>query len=77
MLRSLRRSASGLSRPLLVFEAAYDRLSDNRRNRAFLQRTLGGRYSLKTVDAEHFLLAEPCRDQVIDALLDWVEDTRC
>jgi len=77
MLANLRRRAGELSTPLLVLEAAHDRLSDNRRNRALLEHALAGRYSHKTFDAEHFLLAEQCRDQVIDALVQWLEDTRC
>jgi acylglycerol lipase len=74
MIRELRRDVSELSVPLLVLEAAHDRLSDNQRNRKLLNKALGARYHWQTFDAEHFLLAEPCRDRVIDALVDWVRD---
>jgi hypothetical protein len=53
-------------------EAGNDRLSDNLRNRGLLARALGDRCTWTTFDAEHFLLAEPCRDQVIEALVNWV-----
>jgi alpha-beta hydrolase superfamily lysophospholipase len=72
MLRRLRRDAGRLQVPLLVLEAEHDRISDNRRNRLLLERALGGRYRRVSYDAEHFLLAEPCRDQVLDELAGWV-----
>lgn len=72
MVRELRRKAPGLRVPVLVLEAGRDRLSDNRRNRALLRRALGERCRWQTFDAEHFLLAEPCRDRVVDALAEWV-----
>jgi alpha-beta hydrolase superfamily lysophospholipase len=72
MLRELRRHTGELAVPLLVFEAARDRISDNRRNRRFLDRSLGARYRRITFDAEHFLLAEPCRDEVLGQLVDWM-----
>ena len=72
MLGMLRRGAADLQIPLLVCEAARDRLSDNTRNRALLAAALGERCQWATFDAEHFLLAEPCRDQVLDALDAWV-----
>jgi alpha-beta hydrolase superfamily lysophospholipase len=56
-----------LELPTLVLEAARDRLSDNARNRA----TLGDLCLWRTFDAEHFLLAEPCVDQVIDTIVQW------
>jgi acylglycerol lipase len=74
MLGGLRRGAGALPVPLLVFEAAHDRLSDNRRNRALLSRALGERCRWATFDAEHFLLAESCRDEVLDTLVAWVSE---
>ena len=71
MLGWLRKRVAELSTPLLVVEAGRDRLADNRRNRALLDRTLGQRCTWQSFDAEHFLLAEPCREQVIDALVAW------
>jgi len=72
MLGMLRRQAGDLRVPLLVCEAARDRLSDNRRNRALLNRALGERCHWATFDAEHFLLAEACRDEVLEKLMAWV-----
>jgi hypothetical protein len=36
-----------------------------------LDRALGSRCRWLPFDAEHFLLAGPCAEQVIDALADW------
>jgi muconate cycloisomerase len=58
--------------PLLVVEAARDRISDNAANAALLDRRLAGRVRRVTFDAEHFLLAEPCRDAVLDEIAAWV-----
>jgi alpha-beta hydrolase superfamily lysophospholipase len=74
MLGVLRKGAGQLPVPLLVCEAAHDRLSDNVRNRALLASALGERCRWATFDAEHFLLAEPCRDQVLDTLVAWVSE---
>jgi acylglycerol lipase len=72
MLNWLRRGTSRLDVPVLVLEAARDRISDNPRNRAVLTRALGGGCHFAPFDAEHLLLTEPCRDQVLDTLVDWV-----
>jgi alpha-beta hydrolase superfamily lysophospholipase len=74
MLGALRRDVARVPVPVLVLEAARDRLSDNARNRALLTRALGDRCRWQTFDAEHFLLAEPCREQVIDALSRWATE---
>jgi alpha-beta hydrolase superfamily lysophospholipase len=74
MLGALRRDVGQVRVPVLVLEAARDRLSDNTRNRALLTRALGDRCRWQTFDAEHFLLAEPCREQVIDALVRWATE---
>jgi muconate cycloisomerase len=71
MLASLRRRLGQLSVPLLVVEAAQDRISDNERN-AVLTRSLGDRCRRISFDAEHFLLAEPCRDEVLDEIAAWM-----
>jgi alpha-beta hydrolase superfamily lysophospholipase len=71
MLGRLRRGVGRLDVPLLVLEAERDLIADNRRNRALLDRALGGRCRTVSFDAEHFLLAEPCRDQVIETLVRW------
>ena len=71
MIRWLRRNVAKLEVPLLVLEAARDRISHTPRNRALLDRALGGRCQFVTFDAEHFLLAEPCRDRVVDTLVRW------
>jgi muconate cycloisomerase len=76
MLSRLRRHVHDLGVPLLVIEASRDRISDNRRNADLLHRRLGERWRKVSFDAEHFLLAEPCRDQVIDELVDWVAAER-
>ena len=55
-------------------EAEHDRISDNVRNRASLSEALGERCRWITFDAEHFLLAEPCRDDVILAMAGWVDE---
>ncbi len=72
LLRLVRRSARQLSVPVLVLEGEHDRISDNERNRAALGEALGERCRWITFDAEHFLLAEPCRDEVLDELVRWV-----
>src|SRR5947209_10174676 len=71
MLRELRTGVHDLDVPVLVLEASRDRLSDNARNRRLLETRLGERCRWMSFDAEHFLLAEPCRDQVIDTIVDW------
>ena len=70
LLRFVRGGAPQVSVPMLVLEAEQDRISDNERNRA----ALGEHSRWITFDAEHFLLAEPCRDDVIAAIADWVEE---
>jgi lysophospholipase len=72
MLRFLRRGVGRLTVPMLVFEAGRDRISDNPRNRAALERGPVDRRRFVTFDAEHFLLAEPCRDEVLDETARWV-----
>jgi L-Ala-D/L-Glu epimerase len=72
MVFSLRRRAGELAVPLLVLEAARDRIVDNDANAALLDRRLSGRWRRVTFDAEHFLLAEPCRDAVLDEIAAWV-----
>jgi alpha-beta hydrolase superfamily lysophospholipase len=75
MLDDLRTQLPSLSVPTLVLEAAHDRLSDNVRNRTLLNKTLGDRCAWITFDAEHFLLAEPCADQVLDTIVRWTSHT--
>jgi alpha-beta hydrolase superfamily lysophospholipase len=72
MLSSLRRNAARVGVPLLVLEAAHDRLSDNARNRALLARAVGEQCRWARFEAEHFLLAESCREAVLDTLVAWV-----
>lgn len=72
MNRRLRRELPALQVPVLVLEAERDRISDNGGNRALLTRALGDRCRFRSFDAEHFLLAEPCRDDVLDALDEWI-----
>ena len=72
----LRRHVGDLRVPLLVVEAAGDRIADNHANAALLDRRLGGAWRRVTFDAEHFLLAEPCRDDVLDAIVAWAADRR-
>jgi len=72
MIASLRRRVGSLTVPLLVVEATRDRISDNAANAALLDRSLGGRWRRSTFDAEHFLLAEPCREAVLDEIAAWV-----
>lgn len=72
MLGFVRGGAGQLKVPLLVCEAERDRLSDNVRNRALLATALGERCRWATFGAEHFLLAEPCRDDVLDTIVAWV-----
>jgi alpha-beta hydrolase superfamily lysophospholipase len=74
MLGFLRKGAGQMQLPLLVCEASRDRLSDNVRNRALLATALSERCHWATFDAEHFLLAEPCRDQVLDQLVAWISE---
>jgi acylglycerol lipase len=74
MVKWLRRNARRLDIPLLVFEGTGDRISDNVRNRALLDGALGSRVRWVSLDAEHFLLAEPCRDEVLDGLTRWVSE---
>jgi muconate cycloisomerase len=69
---SLRRRLGELTVPLLVLEAGRDRVADNEANTALLDRCLGGRWRRVAFDAEHFLLAEPCRDAVLDEIAAWV-----
>ncbi|MGH8971637.1 MAG: alpha/beta fold hydrolase [Acidimicrobiia bacterium] len=76
MLSWLRNHVGDLGVPLLVIEASRDRIADNRRNGALLRGRLGDRARRVSFDAEHFLLAEPCRDQVIDELVGWVAGER-
>jgi muconate cycloisomerase len=76
MVASLRRRLGGLNVPLLVIDAAGDRISANDANAALLDRRLGGRWSRVTFDAEHFLLAEPCRDDVLAEIVAWVTADR-
>jgi alpha-beta hydrolase superfamily lysophospholipase len=71
MLKDLRRGLGELPVPVLVLEATRDRLSHNQRNRVLLDRVLGERCRWESFDAEHFLLAEPCCEQVIDAIVRW------
>ena len=71
MMPWLRRGIARLQVPLLVVEAARDRIADNLRNRALLDRALGGRWERLVFDAEHLLVAEPCRDDLLDALAGW------
>lgn len=71
MLSELRATVGQLDVPVLVCEATRDRLSDNIRNRRLLESALGSRCQWLPFDAEHFLLAEPCAGQVIDALTQW------
>jgi alpha-beta hydrolase superfamily lysophospholipase len=71
MHRRLRRRAGEVDLPVLVLAASRDRISDNARNRALLEPALGDRLRWVDFDAEHFLLAEPCRDDVVDELAAW------
>ena len=72
MVAGLRRRLGELAVPLLVLEAARDRIADNDANAALLDRCLGGAWQRVSFDAEHFLLAEPCRDEVLDEIVAWV-----
>jgi alpha-beta hydrolase superfamily lysophospholipase len=72
MLVHLRGRVGELDVPLLVCEASRDRLSDNVSNRRLLGAALGSRCRWLPFDAEHYLLAEPCAEQVVDALAHWV-----
>ncbi len=71
MMSRLRRHVGELRVPLLVVEAARDRIADNRRNRALLDRALGDRWERLAFDAEHLLVVEPCRDALLDSLGEW------
>jgi muconate cycloisomerase len=72
MITSLRARVGELAVPLLVVEAARDRIADNAATAELLDRRLGGRCRRVAFDAEHFLLAEPCRDDVLDEIAAWV-----
>jgi L-Ala-D/L-Glu epimerase / N-acetyl-D-glutamate racemase len=72
MSAALRRRLGELAVPLLVIEAGRDRIADNDANAALLDRRLGGAWQRVSFDAEHFLLAEPCRDEVLDEIVAWV-----
>jgi len=76
MVSSLRRRLGDLAIPLLVIEAAQDRIADNAANTGLLDRRLGGAWERISFDAEHFLLAEPCRDEVLDEIVAWVAGDR-
>ena len=76
MVATLRRRLGELTVPLLVIEAAQDRIADNAANAVLLDRQLGGAWRRVTFDAEHFLLAEPCRDEVLDEIVAWVSGHR-
>jgi muconate cycloisomerase len=76
MVSSLRRRLGDLAVPLLVIEATQDRIADNDANTALLDRRLGGGWERISFDAEHFLLAEPCRDEVFDEIVAWVAGDR-
>ena len=69
----LRLDAGKLAVPLLVLAASRDRIADNKRSRQLLESRLGRRCRWVTFEAEHFLLAEPCRDDVIAAIVDWID----
>jgi muconate cycloisomerase len=72
MITSLRAQLGELAVPLLVVEAARDRIADNDANAALFDERLGDRWRRVPFDAEHFLLAEPCRDDVLDEIARWV-----
>ena len=74
MMRFLRHNVGRVDVPILVFEAARDRISDNARNRAAFEGAVGDRCRFVTFDAEHFLLAEPVRDDVLDELASWASE---
>jgi muconate cycloisomerase len=76
MVSGLRRRVGELTVPLLVVEAARDRIADNAANAALLDRALGGRWQRVRFDAEHFLLADPCRDDVLDTVAAWIAGPR-
>ncbi|HZS94437.1 MAG TPA: alpha/beta fold hydrolase [Chloroflexota bacterium] len=71
MLGRLRRDVGRVGVRILVFEAARDRISDNEGNRRLLSGALGDSVTFQTLDAEHFLLTEWCRDDVLDAIDRW------
>jgi len=71
---SLRHDVGRLKVPAFVLAASRDRISDNERNQRLLSAALGPGCHWRTFDGEHFLLAEPCRDEVIDAVLAWIRD---
>ena len=72
MVATLRRRLGDLTVPLLVIEAARDRVADNAANAELLDRRLGGAWERISFDAEHFLLAERCGDEVLDEIAAWV-----
>jgi len=76
MVTSLRRRLGELAVPLLVIEAEQDRISDNDANAELIDRRLGGAWERVSFEAEHFLLAEPCRDEVLDEIVAWVTGER-
>jgi alpha-beta hydrolase superfamily lysophospholipase len=71
MMSWLRRHVGELQVPVLVVEATRDRIADNRRNRALFDRALGDRWERHAFDAEHLLVGEPCRDALLDSLVEW------
>jgi acylglycerol lipase len=71
MGRRARAGLLGLDLPLLVVEAARDRLSDTAANRALIHRAWRRDWRIASFDGEHHLLAEPCRDAVLDELARW------
>jgi alpha-beta hydrolase superfamily lysophospholipase len=75
MMSWLRRHVGELRVPLLVVEATRDRIADNRRNRELFDREVGGRWERRPFEAEHLLVAEPCRDAVLDAHAEWIGRT--
>jgi muconate cycloisomerase len=72
MVSSLRRRIGELEVPLLVLEAERDRIADNDANAELFNRRLAGRWRRVVFDTEHFLVAEPCRDAVLDEIAAWV-----
>jgi acylglycerol lipase len=75
--RAVRADLAHLEVPLLVIEAAHDRIADNRRNRAMLARALGiRRWTLASLDAEHFVLGGPSRDAAVELIANWAAGGR-
>jgi hypothetical protein len=71
-VRRVRAQLPRLQVPLLAIEAQRDRIADNDANRETIGRALGGRWRVASFDAEHFLLAEACRHDVLDLILRWI-----